>query len=217
MSEDKSYCRWSSHICEVLLTLETLRKADQISIQKFLFLLFWLLQIVICDAHEAPSAISTGFYKTLLQHLRKVYHSKLYSELRSCNHSFMIVLLNSALFPLGLTLLTVATKGISDLKMCSNGIWITHCQKFGCAVLMIISYFDPFIQSHYSYSGKHFKPSSCSRLLCRKRKTFTFFNQSTGYFFTKESSLRKHRYIFLTSILYKTSLMSYPQISFDLF
>lgn len=167
--------------------------------------------------HEASSAISIVFYKILLQHPRKVYYSKSYSELSSCNHSFMIFLLNSALFPLGFTLLTVATKGILDLKMCLNGIWIIHCQKFGCPMLMIISYFDPFIQSHYSYLGKHFKPSSCSCLLCRKRKTFTFFNQSTGYSFTRESSLRKHRYIFLTSILYKASLMSYPQISFDLF
>lgn len=168
--------------------------------------------------HEAPSAVSLGFDKIVLQHLRKVYYSKLQSELSSCNHSFMIFLLNSALFLLGFTLLTVATKGISNLlKMCLKGIWIIHCQKFGCAMLMIISYFDPFIQSHYSYSGKHFKPSSCSRLLCRKKETFTFFDQSSGYFFTRESSLRKHRYIFLTSILYKTSLISYPRISFDLF
>lgn len=132
--------------------------------------------------HEAPSAISIVFHKILLQCQRKVYYSKLYSELSSCNHSSMIFLLNSALFLLGFTLLTVATKRRSDLNMCLNGIWIIRCQKFGCAMLMIISYFDPFIQSHYSYLGKHFKPSSCSCLLCRKRKTFTFFNQSTGYF-----------------------------------
>lgn len=176
-----------------------------------------MFQIVICYVHEAPSAISIVFHKILLQYQRKVYYSELYSELSSCNHSSMIFLLNPALFPLGFTLLTVATKRRSDLKMCLKGIWIIHCQKFGCAMLMIISYFDPSNQSHYSYLGKHFKASSCSYLLCRKRKTFTFFNQSTGYFFTRESSLRKHRYIFLTSILYKTSLMSYPQISFDLF
>lgn len=158
-----------------------------------------------------------SYFHCFSQDTSSAYCSKLYSELSSCKYSPMIFLLNPTLFPLGFTLLTVATKGRSDLKMCLNGIWIILCQKFGCAMLMIISYFDPFIQSHYSYLGKHFKPSSCSCLLCRKRKTFPFFNQSTGYFFTRESSLRKHRYIFSTSILYKTSLMSYPQISFDLF
>lgn len=125
------------------------------------------------------STISLSYGKVLLQHLRKVNDSKLQYKLSSSNHSLTIFPLKSALFPLGFTLLPLATKRISDLlKMCLNGIWIINFQKFGCAILMIISYFDPLIQSSFSYLGKHFKPSSCSCLLCRKRKIFTFYYHS---------------------------------------
>jgi len=86
----------------------------------------------------------------------------------------MNFLLKSACFPLGFTLFAAAMKGISDLlKMCLNGIWIIHLQKPGYAMLMIISFFDLLIQSNYSYLGKHFKPSSCSSLLCRRQPSLS--------------------------------------------